>query len=120
GHHVRRGARLPGWARGRGGPADSLRRGAMSEAEHQGKGTPEGDRPHRYAASPWEWVAAGIGTLLVLAAIGTLGYEGIVRPAGPPEIHLTVDSVTRAGEAYVVEFRARNTGPSTAASLVVQ
>ena len=94
----------------------------MSEAERRerespGRSTePEG----RQGVSPWEWVAAAIGSGLVIGAIGILGYEALGIPATPPAIEIRVDSVLQVGGGYLVEFHARNTGTTTAAGVVVE
>jgi uncharacterized protein (TIGR02588 family) len=70
--------------------------------------------------SPWEWAAAAAGLLLVLGAIGFLLRQAVVRPATPPAIVLSVDSVHPAPGGFHVGFRARNVGGTTAADLHVE
>ncbi|HEX5724263.1 MAG TPA: TIGR02588 family protein [Longimicrobiaceae bacterium] len=70
--------------------------------------------------SAWEWVAAGLGTALLLAAVGFLVHQGLTLEDGPPHIVLQVDSVHPGPGGYVVEFTARNEGGTTAAGLLVE
>lgn len=91
----------------------------MNETQSRDGRAGEGRRT-RGSTSPWEWVAAGISLLLVLGAIGFMAYEAIGAPDGPPRIHVEVDSVVAGGDSYLVEVRIRNSGPSTAADLVVE
>lgn len=71
------------------------------------------------AASPLEWVVAAVSALLVLGAAGFLLRSGM-QPQTPPLVTLQVDSVVRAGERWLVEFRAHNGGRTTASGLVVE
>ena len=43
--------------------------------------------------SRWEWVAAGIGAVLVLGTIGYLLIRAITIPDGPPTVEVRVDSI---------------------------
>lgn len=70
-------------------------------------------------ASPLEWVVAAASALVVLGAAGFLLWNG-AQPQTPPRITLQVDSVVRAGEHWLVEFRAHNGGRTTASGLVVE
>lgn len=69
--------------------------------------------------SRFEWLAAMVGTLIVLAAVGLLLYDAFVPPTTPPDITIEVDSIVEVGGGYLVEFRAVNSGYSTASMLVV-
>lgn len=77
------------------------------------------DRGGRPIASPLEWAVAALSVLLVLGAAGFL-IRNAVRAPTPPRITLQVDSVVRAGEHYLVAFRAHNAGQTTAAGLTVE
>ena len=70
-------------------------------------------------ASPLEWVVAAVSALLVLGAAGFLLRNGM-QPQSPPRITVRVDSVVKAGEHWLVEFRAHNGGGTTASGLVVE
>ncbi len=86
-----------------------------------GEGRTDGERPPRArgGTSPLEWVVAGLSALVVLGAAGFLVREAF-GPSSPPRITIEADSVVRAGQGYLVEFRVRNGGRTTAAGLVVE
>ena len=71
-------------------------------------------------ASPWEWVAAAIGFVLLLGAIGYLVYVAVTTPAGPPAIAFEQGPVMRSGSGYVVDITVRNEGASTAAGVEIE
>lgn len=68
----------------------------------------------------WEWVVTAFGVLLVLGAAGFLVYGELTGGESPPDIVVQADSVHRASSAYLVTFRAINTGGSTAARLRIE
>lgn len=86
-----------------------------SNGSQEGNG---GARPH--ADSPWEWVAAGVGALLVGAVVAFLAYEAATFEGTPPDIRVTVDSVSRSSGGYLVHLRAHNRGGTTAASVGIE
>ena len=67
-----------------------------------------------------EWIVAVVSTAMVLAVLGFLIYDGLRSPRTPPVVTIEVDSIQNAGPGFVVLFRARNSGRSTAAEVVVQ
>ncbi|HEX7335691.1 MAG TPA: TIGR02588 family protein [Gemmatimonadales bacterium] len=67
-----------------------------------------------------EWIVAILSAALVLGVLGFLLYDGIRSPRTAPEVTVEVDSIQAAGPGYLVLFRARNTGRSTAAEVVVE
>lgn len=93
----------------------------MSESQER-NGPDDGSRQEGKATrtSPWEWVLAAVSAALVLGAIGFMLHEAFSTPSTPPEITIEPGAVSRAGEGYVVEFRAHNRGHTTAQSLVVE
>jgi uncharacterized protein (TIGR02588 family) len=70
--------------------------------------------------SRWEWVAAAVSTVLVLAVVGYLLYDAVARPRTPPSIQVAADTVLQSGGLWLVEFRASNGGHETAAAVKVQ
>lgn len=70
--------------------------------------------------SRWEWVAAAVSTVLVLAVVGYLLYDAVARPHTPPSVQVSADTVLRADGLWLVEFRATNRGHRTAAAVKVQ
>jgi uncharacterized protein (TIGR02588 family) len=83
-------------------------------------GAPSSGTAPREIISLWEWVVALVGLLVVLGAIGFLGYEAIVEETGPPEVTLRVDAVQATRDGYLVQIRAINRGGTTAAKVLVQ
>ena len=69
--------------------------------------------------SKWEWVAGAVGLVLVLGAIGFITYNALSTDPSVPAVTVEHVGTERTRGGYVVEFRARNSGPSTAASLTI-
>jgi uncharacterized protein (TIGR02588 family) len=67
-----------------------------------------------------EWVVAAVSAALVAGVLGFLIYDGVRSPHTPPDVTVEVDSIQTAGPGYLVLFRARNSGRSTAADVVVE
>jgi uncharacterized protein (TIGR02588 family) len=67
-----------------------------------------------------EWIVAIASAALVLALLGFLIYEGVQSPRTPPDITIEVDSIQKVGPGYLVLFRARNGGHTTAAEVLVE
>ncbi|HEU0052200.1 MAG TPA: hypothetical protein VFQ39_03440 [Longimicrobium sp.] len=86
-----------------------------------GKGR-EPSRAARGVSSPWEYVAAAIGALVVLGTIGLMLYESATRDDSPPDLRVVVDTVMRmpSGGGWLVEVRVANEGGKTAAQVNVE
>lgn len=82
--------------------------------------TQERKRESNAETSVWEWVVSALSAVLVLGAIGFMLHEALSRPPSPPEIVIESTTVTENATGYVVEFRARNRGKTTAQGLVVE
>ena len=67
-----------------------------------------------------EWIVAISSAALVLALLGYLIYDGVRSPKTPPDVTIEVDSIQKAGPGYLVLFRARNGGRTTAAEVLVE
>ena len=68
-----------------------------------------------------EWAAAGIGLLLLLALLATIGLEAISGETDePPAIAVTAGLVAAAPGGYLVEIEATNASGATAASVEVE
>ena len=65
-----------------------------------------------------EWIVAAFSALLVLGVIGFLVRDAMSDPS-TPRIAFEVDSITAAGDRFLVEFRATNTG-LTVTNLLVE
>lgn len=91
--------------------ADDPRRREPDRASSDGAGDA------RERISVFEWLVAGLGLVLVLGTIGVLLADA--RADGPraPAIAVRADSVTVAGDRFLVHFTARNDGRETAADV---
>ena len=77
-------------------------------------------KPRAPDTSTAEWIVAAGSAALVLGVLGFLVYDGVRHPATPPDVTIEVDSIQAAGPGYLVLFRARNRGRSTAAEVMVE
>jgi uncharacterized protein (TIGR02588 family) len=67
-----------------------------------------------------EWVASGIGLLLVLGVFGIIGWQAFNGATMPPVITVAVDNVASVEGGYRVLFRARNTAGEAAAQVEIE
>jgi uncharacterized protein (TIGR02588 family) len=72
------------------------------------------------STSTAEWIVAAVSALLVLGVIGFLVYDGVRSADTPPDVTIELDSIQPAGPGYLVLFRARNGGRSTAADVIIE
>lgn len=72
------------------------------------------------ATSPWEWVTAGVGGVMICAAIGYMVWSGLTAREGHPALELEPVATTQPGTSYVVEVLVRNQGSATAASAQIE
>lgn len=70
--------------------------------------------------SRWEWVAAAVGTVLVLGTVGLLLHEAFTGSDSPPAVTVHVDGILPLENGYLVRIRAENSGGETAAGLTVE
>jgi len=78
-------------------------------------------KPQKYNKPPiWEWIVAFVGLMLVVSAVGFMLYRALKGNSSPPEITISIDSVTTAADGFLVTFRAINRGEVTAAGLTVK
>lgn len=78
-------------------------------------------RKHQPAAiPPFEWLAAGIGLLLVSTTLVFLVYRGLADDGAVPIISVRPDRIEQQANGYVVVVRAVNRGASTAAGVKVE
>lgn len=67
--------------------------------------------------SKWEWVAAGLGLLIVLGMLGSIGYYGLTTSQSVPAVRIEHAGTDAVPGGYVVRFRAVNSSSATAAAL---
>jgi uncharacterized protein (TIGR02588 family) len=61
-----------------------------------------------------EWIASGIGLLLVGSTVGYLAWSAVVKEESPPDIQVEVLSVVPLRQGYLAQFRATNHGGQAA------
>ncbi|HYF86093.1 TIGR02588 family protein [Azospirillum sp.] len=107
------------------GPAP-LRKDAVTEQTRPSPQKADRDKNSTEAeraapTSPLEWVAAGIGALLIAAMIAYMVQYGL-REEGevPGRIDITVVETQAGGHGHTVRFQIRNRTTATAATLRVR
>lgn len=101
-------------------PEPEIRVERKEQEEEQSSDAGSDNKQKQSGTSVWEWVIAGISTLLVLGAIGLMVHDAMTPSGGPPQITLSVDTIVEAGHGYDVQFQARNSSSATAAALLVE
>lgn len=89
----------------------------MADTHHQQqRARPQAGSPE--AAPPsWEWVAAGVGLLLVAAGIGVLAYYAWTGKSDRPQPQVQVVAIERQPAGWLVAIRIHNRAQATAAAL---
>ncbi len=67
-----------------------------------------------------EWLVAGFGVLIVLAALGFLGYEAVDPGETPPDIVNRTVAIRPTTGGYLVQVEVRNRGGETAAGVTLE
>lgn len=93
-------------------PSENKARAEADRDQARGKKAP--------GTSTVEWVVAAISGVIVAGAIGFMLYDAVAAPSSPPAIELRVDTTLAVPGGYLVQFTARNTGTTTAASVQVE
>lgn len=70
--------------------------------------------------SPWEWLAAAVGAVLVFGTIAIMLHEAFTVSQRPVAVEITVDTIVSVPTGYLVRFTAHNRGDFTAAALQVE
>lgn len=65
-------------------------------------------------------MTAGVGFVLVAAALSILVYKAIWRDVSPPQVTVRVIAVVPIQNGYLVQFNAVNEGGSTAEGVVIE
>ena len=78
------------------------------------------NRQESNAIPIWEWIVAAFGLVIVTGVLGFLLYETLGGNQLPPDVRLSVDSVARTGNGYLVKITAVNDGGSTAEGVIIE
>ena len=94
------------------------RKAATSKSRPSATRQPKRGQP---GATPvLEWVAAGVGLVVLLATIGFVGAEALRPDNSPPQVVVERLGVRETDAGYLVSVRATNRGGSAAAQVVVE
>jgi uncharacterized protein (TIGR02588 family) len=78
-------------------------------------------QPADVPQSPWHWVTAAAGFVLLVATVAFLVYDGFVRRRTPhPVLSVAVDTVVATPGGHVVRVRVRNDGGIAVSNVRVQ
>jgi uncharacterized protein (TIGR02588 family) len=76
---------------------------------------------HSEQQVPWlEWVASGVGLLLVLGLFGVIGWQAFNGATTPPALTVEIENVAPVEGGYRVLFRAHNSAGEAAAQVEVE
>lgn len=86
------------------------------------------DSNHREETSPdisnrtplLEWIASGVGLLLVLSVLGFIGWQALNDPSSAPVVIVETTNISPVPGGYRVIFRAHNTGGAAAAQVRIE
>lgn len=67
-----------------------------------------------------EWIAAGLGLIIVIATLALIASEVFTADKSPPALSVRVLAVTRTEAGYLVTIEVENRGGSPAAGVVVE
>lgn len=67
-----------------------------------------------------EWLAAGIGFILVASTIGYLIYSAVTQGDSPPNLSVENYTISKSGNDYLVQFTLSNSGENNAAEITVE
>lgn len=79
-----------------------------------------GNTQQAQAIPALEWIMGGIGFFIIACVLGFLLYTGINEDHPVPDVKLSVDSVLRIRNGYLVRVTATNEGGLTAGGLIVE
>lgn len=78
------------------------------------------DNQESQAIPALEWIMGGIGFFIIAGVLGFLLYTGINEDHPLPDVKLSVDSVLRIRNGYLVRVTATNEGGMTAGGVIVE
>ena len=67
-----------------------------------------------------EWITAGLGLLVVMAAFGLILFQALNGPDRPPELSLAAGQARQTPAGWVIEVEASNDGDQTAAGVQIE
>ncbi|NBB14338.1 TIGR02588 family protein [Caulobacter sp. SLTY] len=67
-----------------------------------------------------EWIAGGIGLLLLLLVVGVIGREALFGDRSPPAVLVEQVGAQAVPGGYLVRIKVRNDGGRSAAQVVVE
>lgn len=67
-----------------------------------------------------EWIAAGLGLLVVLSALGVLLWHAVSGAGAPASLDIRPGAIARSGDAWRLQVEVRNTGERTAAQVEIE
>lgn len=99
----------------------SERKKNLTKSE-EGESKKTGEQANRRHIEPpvWEWIIAGFGLILVVAALSTILYRAITEETKPPILEISFEAPQPVANGYLVKFRVKNTGNQTANDLTIE
>jgi uncharacterized protein (TIGR02588 family) len=67
-----------------------------------------------------EWIAGGVGFLVVLATLALLGYEVYRGERDAPDLRITLEGTVPRNDGHSVRAVVRNVGRGAAAAVIVE
>ncbi|MDB6151354.1 MAG: hypothetical protein JWQ44_2802 [Chthoniobacter sp.] len=67
-----------------------------------------------------EWIISAVGLAIVVLAISVLIYEAVAGDKSPPDVKLTVETISPLRNGFLVKIRAENEGGEPAARVQVK
>ena len=67
-----------------------------------------------------EWIAAGLGLVLTVGAVGYLVGEGLRPEAGPPVLMVSAERISPTPAGYAVDVQVQNRSRTTAAAVEIE
>lgn len=81
---------------------------------------PQSEERQEAPPSPWEWLVAAIGLVLLVASLGYLVHDALGGDGAPPSPAVRVAGVEEQGGRFLVRVQVANESRATAADLRVE